>query len=441
MSLTALWFMVMLFMLSSGNNSGGEVEATTASKDNVIQDSPIPDGYPHNDDHQDAVDVVVGEVVAEEEREVVAKDEVVANMEDMVIITEKPSTEEGGKKEVYRNFKRMGPTGHTESGLVTPTAELMAKQRVFCMVPFIYNEEKINLDRYDSITKTYGKRCDVLRFMSDKVPGDYPEDVVSLTTLKRKPNDRQGPDRMPAKHIWEKVWRSWVHVAENYIDSAEWFTKIDHDTYFFPDHIKHLVVSRNWSADDTHYFGQKLYHRKDEVLFNAGAAVTFSRATVKKMGVKYQSMGSEERWERGICIDHAGATEEMSTAHCLREVGVLADDALDEFDKDTIMTFYPHAHLNMLRDPDVNNQGWWWKHKPDWVQDGEQCCSTHPIGFHNVKNVRDFYDFEEIFYGTKPMHKNQNHMIPDEVTLKYYERVRKAIRDISLPEPKKFQEP
>lgn len=321
-----------------------------------------------------------------------------------------------------------------QGGLVVPTIDSMKKQRVFCMIPFIYKAGGIDKARYDSITKTYGKRCDIIRFMSDPYDGDYPDDVVTLSTLTRKPNDRTGPDQKPAKHIWEKVWRSWVHIADNYLDEAEWFTKIDHDTYFFPENVKHLVVSRNYSHEDVHYIGQKLYHRN--ILFNAGAAVTMSREALRLVSERYANMGTEESWERGLCIDHAGATEELSTAWCLSEVGVLAEDALDEENKDTIMTFYPSAHLNMIRDPDPKNQGWWWEHKPDWVRDGKECCSSLPIGIHNVKSVRDFYQFEEIFYGDKEINQqNFGHLAPDKVTVDYYHRARKAIRDISLPEP------
>ena len=34
----------------------------------------------------------------------------------------------------------------------------------------------------------------------------------------------------PCKHIWEKVWRMFVWVAENEIELAEWFVKLDSDS-------------------------------------------------------------------------------------------------------------------------------------------------------------------------------------------------------------------
>ena len=40
--------------------------------------------------------------------------------------------------------------------------------------------------------------------------------------------------RKPCKHIWEKVWRSWIWVNEHEINSADFFLKVDSDTFLFP---------------------------------------------------------------------------------------------------------------------------------------------------------------------------------------------------------------
>ena len=39
------------------------------------------------------------------------------------------------------------------------------------------------------------------------------------------------------KHIWEKMWRSWIWVADNKLTEYDWFLKVDDDNYFFPDNV------------------------------------------------------------------------------------------------------------------------------------------------------------------------------------------------------------
>ena len=66
------------------------------------------------------------------------------------------------------------------------------------------------------------------------------------------------------------------------LDKADWFTKIDADTYLFADNFKHYVAEKNWLPSEHHYFGHVLMHRTDKirdagVTIVAGAAVFFSR--------------------------------------------------------------------------------------------------------------------------------------------------------------------
>ena len=33
------------------------------------------------------------------------------------------------------------------------------------------------------------------------------------------------------RNIWEKVWKMWYYIYINHINDAEWFLKIDDDTF------------------------------------------------------------------------------------------------------------------------------------------------------------------------------------------------------------------
>ena len=111
-----------------------------------------------------------------------------------------------------------------------------ANDRVYCMVPFIWNEEI-----YDIIMKTWGKRCNVIHFITDsevvvdgKLQGDkiihhsagdkaykqnwefpegtFPSNVkfINMTRPWTGCNDKKSGEAKVCRHIWEKMWRSWV---------------------------------------------------------------------------------------------------------------------------------------------------------------------------------------------------------------------------------------
>ena len=73
---------------------------------------------------------------------------------------------------------RTGMTIEPEKAVVTSGAAAVAppsdsiistdgeKDRVYCMVPFIWNEEI-----YNAIMETWGKRCDVINFFTDAIVG------------------------------------------------------------------------------------------------------------------------------------------------------------------------------------------------------------------------------------------------------------------------------
>jgi hypothetical protein len=56
----------------------------------------------------------------------------------------------------------------------------------------------------------------------------------------------------------------WVH--QNALDDAEWFTKIDCDSYVLVDNVKKYLVDKEYDPDDAHYLGHKLYHQTPAII-------------------------------------------------------------------------------------------------------------------------------------------------------------------------------
>ena len=239
-----------------------------------------------------------------------------------------------------------------------------AQNRLYCMIPFIWTSKH----SYNAIHKTWGKRCDTLKFFIDPIIGDketgfidllsnsnnytFPKDVVIVRDMKRpwnkciSDNDERCKKSLEGegntRNIWEKIWRSWVLVDDmGDIDISEWFVKIDADSYIFPEHMKRYVTEKKWSPDEQHYFGHILRHRiHDAFPMIAGSAVFFSRATLKSAAAIYRKFDSESNSddEEGVmkgwaafCKDAHTDQEETITSYCLKQhAGVDAEAALDD---------------------------------------------------------------------------------------------------------------
>ena len=344
-----------------------------------------------------------------------------------------------------------------------PQSTSQRKNRLYCMVPFIWTPSY--LPAYYAIHSTWGKRCDVLKFMIDPIIGDdeigytdlsknstyteLPEDVVVILDMHRPWNACPESTDGNCRNIWEKIWRSWVWVdSHGDSNSAEWFVKVDADTFLFPENLKRYVAHKNWSPNENHYFGHILYHRVDDVApLIAGAAVFFSRTTLKEAAAIFRTFsknnpGGKLRRGRVSCQDLYTDQEEVITAACLKEhLNVQAEAAHDDTGRELVTVGEIEEVLAWNR----TEQGdwWYWKNKPKThpVMGDEihQCCGDFPIAFHGYKNVHWLYKLERELYDTminipddiiQKMERSRwrNLLITDQ----YLDRVRKSMAEANF---------
>eukprot|EP00040_Diaphanoeca_grandis_P012896 m.65229 g.65229 ORF g.65229 m.65229 type:complete len:445 (-) comp23534_c0_seq1:43-1377(-) len=271
--------------------------------------------------------------------------------------------------------------------------------RIYCNVPFHWIESK--RQRHSEIMNTWGKRCDGINFFVDPVDETTAKSLPANVVIINMTRTAVWGDQKQ-KHIWEKMWRSWVWVHDNKLMEYDYFLKVDDDNYFFPQNVRKFIEKKQWSPVDAHYFGHKLYHRQVPII--AGAMVGFSRGTVAQMGHIYRAMpmgGVTD--ERGRCEDRMGATEELSTAICLHQNGVAAENTRDINGREPIMIFWPDAHLRRMERParGSSEEGWFWKNKPDEVGDLDDCCSRFPFALHGIKSAGNLQGIEDWIYNGK----------------------------------------
>ena len=303
------------------------------------------------------------------------------------------------------------------------------------MIPTFWSDRKTA--QWTSILRTWGPRCDVLKLFVDRLPDNdttvipprfvdaatgMAADVVQINMVRRggmcnsMKKEAKGHlyVRVACRHIWEKMWRSWIWVAENDLDKAEWFLKVDDDTFLFPEFLREFIRERNWTATDPHYFGHKLYQHGEEQTLIAGAVAIWSRATLERVAPVYARMdheyGDRSTFSRGRCVDRDGATEERTTSLCLRTINITAEDMYDEAYRERVLLWPPTDALMKIRKPD--SKGWYFKNKPIYVGTAENCCSDRPVAFHNFKVGRQILRFDHLVYGDNTELADLAHNIP-----------------------------
>mmetsp|Transcript_4962 Transcript_4962/g.6262 ORF Transcript_4962/g.6262 Transcript_4962/m.6262 type:complete len:226 (+) Transcript_4962:52-729(+) len=153
--------------------------------------------------------------------------------------------------------------------------------------------------------------------------------------------------------------------------------------FFFAQNMRKWLKESGWSHRDGHYFGHRLHHGK--LLFISGVMVGLSQRTVELARAKYSAMpneyGDRSKFERGRCVDRDGATQEVTEAKCLSELGIIAEtvhDKINDFEKIALQEIDEAMKFRKRE-----GTGYWlWVGRPKTAI----CCSIEPVAFHPYKN-------------------------------------------------------
>ena len=116
------------------------------------------------------------------------------------------------------------------------------------------------------VKNTWGKRCDILLFASDKENKTF--GTMPITT---EPGYKQLP---------RKVNKALDYIYQNYLDKADWFVKCDDDTYLVVENLKYFLSSENSSAPV--WYG----HRFVTLYNSGGAGYVLSREALRRYGTR-----------------------------------------------------------------------------------------------------------------------------------------------------------
>ncbi|XP_071051380.1 glycoprotein-N-acetylgalactosamine 3-beta-galactosyltransferase 1-like [Onthophagus taurus] len=185
------------------------------------------------------------------------------------------------------------------------------------------------------VKQTWGKRCDVLLFMSSKKDESLP--AIGLEVKEGR------------EHLWEKSREAFKYLYKYYLNDIDWFIKADDDTYVIIENLRLLL--RQYDPKKAYFLGSLIQQKRVDLAESnlkymyGGSGYVLSKETLRKYI-------EESLNDPNLCFNpDVEKNEDMYIGKCLENVGVKMVYTHDDFGRERFL----HNHLiNIFKEWGVN---------------------------------------------------------------------------------------
>ena len=170
------------------------------------------------------------------------------------------------------------------------------------------------------VKSTWGKRCDILLFMSSVRNDSFP--TVGLNVSEGR------------EHLTAKTMLSLQYLHNHYYDKADWFLKADDDTYVIVENLRHFLSEQN--ASEPIYFGHHFKSFIKPGFMSGGAGYCLSKEALRRFG---------QRAKKNISCRIDGGHEDQEIGKCMMYLGVRAGNSTDSLGRNRFHCLDPASHL------------------------------------------------------------------------------------------------
>ncbi|EDW11851.2 glycoprotein-N-acetylgalactosamine 3-beta-galactosyltransferase 1 [Drosophila mojavensis] len=250
-------------------------------------------------------------------------------------------------------------------------AEQLKKEvRVLCWVMTHPGNHKL---RALHVKRTWGKRCNILLFMSSQLDDELPTVKLNLTEGRN--------------YLWMKTKSAFKYVYNNYYNDSDWFFKADDDTFAVIENMRYMLYRYN--SETPVYFGCKFKKYFKQGFMSGGAGYILSREALRRFVVEGLSNPK-------ICKSGPDGAEDLMIGLCMQNLNVTAGDSRDANGHGRMYPLYPAFHLH----PPDNKTFWYWNYAFYNTTDCFSCVANTAISFHYVK-PNEMYQYDYFIYTLK----------------------------------------